>query len=126
MKKWLLLLCPLLSSCSVIMAANAKGTSVETIQKASTREDLIACGASLVSSEQIDHRHIDIFKIAHERSSLSRALLNGILDITTGCLWELAGTPIEIAYSQDSFFYIKVFFDNQDRIQTLELLPSPL
>ncbi len=122
MLKKLLFLLPILTSCSVMMAADSKGTSIETIQKATTRDDLIACGASLISSEQFEKKRIDIFKVSREKGSISRALINGLLDISTAFFWELAATPIEISYAKDVFYNVKVTFDRKDNIQAIEIL----
>jgi hypothetical protein len=105
-----------------MMAADSRGTSIETIQKATTREDLIACGASLISSEPSEEKRIEVFQVSRERGSPARALLNGLLDLSTAFLWELFATPIEIAYAKEDFYNIKVTFDSDDEIQTIELL----
>ncbi|HEX2583001.1 MAG TPA: hypothetical protein VHL30_02680, partial [Chlamydiales bacterium] len=65
MKKFLFLV-PIVTSCSVMMAADSRGTSIETIQKATTREDLIACGASLISSEPSEEKRIEVFQVSRE------------------------------------------------------------
>jgi len=105
-----------------MMAADCKGTSVKTIQRSIDRNDLIDCGATLVASEQrIDHK-IDTFRISKANGSFGRALVHGLLDITTSFLWELAATPIELSYAQDKFYTVKVVFDLDDKIQSIEIL----
>lgn len=121
MRKGLLFLLPILTSCSVMMAADCKGANVKTIGKAMTRDDLINCGAVLVASDPKEEGKIDTFRITQERGSISRALLHGLLDITTGFVWELAATPIEMGYAQDQFYTVRVTFDREDRIQSIEI-----
>jgi len=105
-----------------MMAADCKGTGIKTIERAMTREDLIACGATLVSSDKQEDHKIDMFRICHEKGSISRALVNGLLDIATGFFWELAATPIEMSYGKESYYRVKVVFDSEDKIESIEIL----
>jgi hypothetical protein len=121
MKKLFLVL-PILTSCSVMMAANLKGTHLKSIEKATDREELIAAGASLVSSKQVGDVKIEQFRVLHKKGSIARALVNGVLDLGTAFFWELIATPIESSYDQDSYFKLLVTFDHKDQIQSIEIL----
>ena len=47
--------------------------------------------------------------------------MHALLDISTGFLWEFAGTPIESSLGQRKAYSVKVTFDNE-RIEKIELL----
>ncbi len=112
----------LLSSCSVVMASNRGGSDVETIQGLHTRTQLIAAGAEPVDAEkQDDGSRIETFTVLKEHGSVARAFMHGLLDLGTGFIWELAGTPIESALNEKKYFSLKVTFDAEDQIQKMEL-----
>jgi len=118
MKK-ILLLVPVLCSCSVMMASRRGGTDIETIQTIATRADLLALGATPISETTEDGKQT--FLILKNHGSIVRAAMHGLLDVATGFLWELAGTPIEAYLSERKSFSIQVTFNNE-HIEKIELL----
>ena len=48
--------------------------------------------------------------------------MHGTLDVLSGFLWELAGTPIESTLTQKKYFSVKVTYNEAEQIQKIELL----
>ncbi|MDE3045314.1 MAG: hypothetical protein KGJ02_01525 [Verrucomicrobiota bacterium] len=122
MKKFLPLLSLLFSSCSVVMAANRGGTDVKSIQDTRSRADILALGLSptdTITNEE--GQRVETFVIRKEHGSIARAFMHGLLDLSTAFIWEVAGTPIEATLNEKSYYSVKVTFDNQDKIQKMEL-----
>lgn len=112
-----LLLASLLPSCSIAMAARKSGVDIDSVLTAHTREQLIVLGAQPIAAEGPTETYL----IQKKQGSIARALLHGILDLGTGFLWELAGTPIESALTQQKYYSVKVTFDGAHQIQNIEL-----
>ncbi len=111
-----------LSSCSVVMASKVEGIDFDTVQSFRSRDDLIAKGIeSIDSTENEQGQRVETYRILEQKGSIARAFLHGLLDISTGFLWELAGTPIESALNQSKYFSVKVTFDQEEQIQKMEL-----
>lgn len=118
----LLLSSILFSSCSVVMASNRAGVDIDQVQNVASRTQLIALGAVPVTSEtNSEGQLVETYQIEQERGSIARAFMHGLLDLSTGFLWELAGTPIESSLDQKKSFSVKVTFDEQEQIQKMEL-----
>ena len=49
-----------------------------------------------------------------DKPSTTRAIVHGVLDFMTLCLWEVVGTPIEA--TQGETFYVTVHYNEEDRI----------
>lgn len=104
------------------MASNRSGADIDALQNTSNRLQLIALGAQAVASEKSeDGGLVEIYKIEKERGSIARAFMHGLLDLSTGFLWEFAGTPIEHALDEQKFYSVKVTFNEQEQIQKMEL-----
>lgn len=120
------LLIPLLaayfSSCSVMMAAKHEGVELDHLQQAHTREQLIAMGAIPISAINTDGGEtIETYQILKEKGSVGRAMVHGILDLSTIFLWELIATPIESSLSQKKFYRVEAMIDENNEIKSLEL-----
>ncbi len=112
-----------LSSCSVAMAANRSGTDVGQVQKARTRGQLIALGAQVIGSDKdADGNLVESYRIQKEKGSVARALMHGVLDVSTLGLWEAIGTPIEGSLNKKEYFSIKVLYDKDENVKKVELL----
>lgn len=111
------------SSCSVVMAARKSGTSIEKLQYCKTRGQFLAYGPVVISSEQLPTGEIiEVYQYQKERGSAARALMHGVLDVSTFGLWEVVGTPIEVCVDQQTFFTLKVYYDACGVMQRVELL----
>lgn len=116
------LLC-LSSSCSVIMASKKEGHSINQVQSCRTRGQLIALASTVVSSERTcSGVLVEVYQILKERGSAARALMHGILDVSTCGIWEVVGTPIEACINQKEYFTIKVYYDEQEVATKVELM----
>ena len=125
MKKFpvFLFLFPLFTSCSVMMASNRGGTDIDAIQGIRTRTEMIALGADPIASERYENGElVETYRILKEKGSVSRAILHGLLDLSTGFLWEFAGTPIESALGQKKYYSVKVTYNESEQIKKMELL----
>ncbi len=125
MKKIMFLLVSvcLLSSCSVFMAAKKSGTSLSQIQVARTRASVITAGGTLVESGSNENGDIvGSYRFQKETGSPARALMHGLLDVSTLGVWEVVGTPMEGLMGQDDFYIVKFTFDKNDNVIRSELL----
>lgn len=112
-----------LTSCSVIMAARKEGTSIDNIQSSRSRGQLLSLGATIVSSERLSTGElVEVYQFKKEKGSAARALMHGVLDVSTFGLWEVVGTPVEVCMTDDKSFVMKVFYDAQENITKMELL----
>jgi hypothetical protein len=48
--------------------------------------------------------------------------MHGVLDISTGFLWEVAGTPIESYLGQQEYITVKVTYGPKDNVISAELV----
>lgn len=118
-----LILSSVVSSCSVIMAANKKGTNVENLQTARSRAQIISQGATVISSERLPSGElVEVYQFQKEQGSAARAFMHGVLDVSTLGLWEVIGTPVEVCMSDDKSFVIKVYYDENEYVKKIELL----
>jgi hypothetical protein len=105
-------LTPLLSGCSVVMSARKSGSSIEDISSCTTRNCLLTKSAVPLSHvTRKDGRLIsEDFKVQQPKGSVARAGMHGALDVATGGLWEVIGTPIEIVEGQKKYYIIHVTY----------------
>lgn len=113
----------LLSGCSVYMAGNKSGTDMASVQKCNTRIQFINLGAKILSSERLENGNlVEIYQIKAEKGSAVRAVMHGLLDLSTGFMWELAGTPIEAFLNKDQFITVKVTYAANDTVISAEFV----
>ncbi len=113
-----------MSSCSVFMAANKSGTSVDEISQCKTRTAIIAKGAESIKMEQNEEGNlVEYYKVQKPKGSTSRAVMHGLLDVATIGLWEVAGTPMEGAMGKKKYYGIRVTFDENENVKKMEVLP---
>ena len=124
MKKILFFLSLILcTGCAVYMAANKKGTDVASVQKCSTRVQFLNLGAKILSSERLpDGSLVEIYQVQAEKGSAVRAIMHGLLDLSTGFIWEFAGTPIEATMNKDEFITVKVTYGPGDTVLKAEFV----
>jgi hypothetical protein len=108
------------------MASKKEGADISQVESSRTRNDFLRLGATVVSSQQLSTGElVETYQIPKERGSAARAVMHGLLDVSTLGLWEIAGTPIEGNLNKPQFFTVKVTY-NLDGIATkAELIPSP-
>lgn len=111
------------SSCSVIMAAKKDGTSITKVQACHSRGQFIAAGATIISSDRsCGGQLVEVYQYQKERGSAARALMHGVLDVSTCGVWEVIGTPIEACVDQKEYFTVKVFYDEQENATAIQLM----
>lgn len=112
----------LLSSCSVMMAANKEGVPLEQIQFCHTRSQLLSRGVNLIDSCRLESGELmETYQVQKEKGSAARAFMHGALDISTFGLWEVVGTPIEAYSDQRAYYFIRVIYDQNEVIKRVEL-----
>ncbi len=111
-----------LSSCSVVMAAQKEGTNVSNVQQCKNRNQFIALGGKIISSDRMPNGDlVESYKFKKERGSAARALMHGLLDVSTLGLWEVIGTPIEVCCDKVEFFCIKAIYDSDNNVKSVVL-----
>lgn len=119
---FLCLACCLMASCSVMMAARVEGVSITEVQGNRTRDEMLASGARVMSSERdFDGRLVDVYRFQKERGSPVRAVMHGVLDISTMGLWEVVGTPLEACDGRE-YFMLRVYYNWDETVRKVELL----
>lgn len=112
-----------LPSCSVAMAARKSGTSVNDVQLANTRGQILSLGAKVISTEKDDKGNIvETYLVQKEKGSIARAFMHGILDISTCGVWEVVGTPIEGTMYKPEYFTVKISYDESGSVLRKELI----
>lgn len=113
----------ILTSCSVVMAARKEGTNIENVQSSRSRGQFISCGATIISSERLQTGElVEVYQYKKEKGSAARALMHGVLDVSTCGLWEVVGTPIEVCVDEDKYFAVKVYYDINENATKVELI----
>ena len=113
-----------LTSCSVFMAANKSGVSLEQLSACKIRECLLSNGATPISSKKNKSGTLveEIYKAKKPTGSAARAAMHGVLDVATLGIWEVAGTPIEGTMNKDEVYILKVLYkDNGEDIKAIQL-----
>lgn len=92
-----LLTCLSISACSVVMASRSGGVNPKQLTQCRTRSCLIAAGATPI--DQVKNKNgklvTESFRATMPTGSAARALMHGLLDVSTLGIWEVVGTPIE-------------------------------
>ena len=105
------------------MAGHKTGTDVASVQKCTTRIQFLNLGAKILKSERLqDGSLVEIYQVKAEKGSAVRAIMHGLLDLSTGFVWELAGTPIEAHMTKDEFITVKVTYGSGDTILKAEFI----
>jgi hypothetical protein len=108
---------PLLSACSVFMAASGSGTDPKELSECKTRSCLIAAGAIPIDDVKSKQGELysENFRATMPTGSAARAAMHGLLDVGTLGLWEVAGTPIEAIKSKKTGYVIAVKYAEDGR-----------
>lgn len=112
-----------LPSCSVVMAARKSGTDVNEVQSAGTRGQVLALGAKVVSSEKdAEGNIVETYMVQKEKGSIARAIMHGVLDVSTLGVWEAIGTPMEGLMGKTEYFTVKISYDKNGNVLKRELI----
>jgi len=115
---------PLLSSCSVVMAARQPSKKDLGLLAPGTERDLVIAefGAPVTSEPMPDGGRKEIYTFIQGYSTgakVSRAVFHSAADVLSLGLWEAAGTPIEATFDGKKIT-VRVIFDHNDRIVSEE------
>ncbi|MFP3017389.1 MAG: hypothetical protein ACEY3E_00375 [Candidatus Tisiphia sp.] len=94
----------ILSSCSVYKAASNEGISVSDITKCQTKGCFLSHGMEIVDRHQEENgKYMETYRAMARKSGLNylRTAGHGVLDVVTLGVWEVAGTPVEGAISNN-------------------------
>ena len=112
----ILLLASLVSGCAVGMALSGKKeVDVAKLHVGQPRPEVIAMLGNPIKTTTTETGSEDVFKCqAGNAPSLARAMGHGVMDVLTGGLWEVAGTPFEVF--QGSTYYLTITYDEDGRV----------
>lgn len=99
----------LLSSCAVYKAAENKGVSPKDISRCETRMCFLSHGMNPVEKTTLKNgQYLEIYRAQSRKTGLNyvRAAGHGALDVATLGIWEVAGTPIESAISNNRGYVV--------------------
>ncbi len=117
------LLIILLSGCSVFMAAKKEGISIDELSQCRTRSCVISKGAVPTKTEKTEEGDtIEAYTVQARKGSTGRAVMHGVLDVFTLGIWEVAGTPMEGAMGEKKHYSIKVTYDKDENLKSVEML----
>ena len=106
------------TGCAVVMATRGGGVSLEELSKCRTRSCVMSKEVALVDSKKDDQGNlIETYRVQKPRQSATRAIMHGLLDVSTFGLWEIVGTPIEAVKGKKEFYVITVHYDAEEKIQ---------
>lgn len=116
---------PLLSGCSVYMAANLPTKKDLAILNIGTDRDyVIAEFGAPVTSEPTEDGRKEIYSFVQgydKANKVSRAALHGVADVASIGLWEVIGTSVETAYSGEKVS-VRILFDKEGKIKESKIL----
>lgn len=111
------LLC--LSGCSVFMAANQPPErNLEILTAGTSRKRILSEFGQPISSRLVGMNRIDLFTFTQgysKEAKVGRAFAHGTMDVATGGVWEVAGTPTEAVFSGKKLSY-EITYDRYDRV----------
>lgn len=108
----------MICSCSVVMAARGnKPANLDVIVEGASRGQVEAeLGKPIYEKQGENGRTIAVYKytVGNEPSA-GRAVLHGAADVLTLGLWEVAGTPIELA-QKEGVNTVTVMYDRNGKV----------
>ena len=119
MKIFLVFTLLFLQSCSVYKAASNEGVSVSDVKKCKEKGCFLSLGMDIVGHKINDnHQYVETYrgKARKTGGNYFRAAGHGALDVVTLGLWEVAGTPIEGAMSNNlgNITVVATYYDKND------------
>lgn len=122
----LLLLTPSFSGCSVYLAMQGKEEpDISRVEVGSTRGQIeIELGDPVESKPNLEGGLSDTYVyVTGDEKSAMRALLHGAMDVLTLCIWELIGTPIELAQGERKA--LQIDYDANDYAMSVQKVAAP-
>ncbi len=106
-------ICLFTSACSVVMASRNSGVNPKNLTQCKTRTCLIARGATSIDQDANKNGKLisENFRATMPTGSAARAVMHGLLDVSTLGIWEVAGTPIEAIKGKKTGYVISVNYE---------------
>jgi hypothetical protein len=116
-----------ISSCSVYKAASNDGVEVSDVRKCHSRGCYLSLGMEILDKHTEENgKYTETYRAKARKSGFNyvRAAGHGALDVMTLGLWEVAGTPVEGALSNNrGYITARVVYasKNSDIIEKIEV-----
>ena len=113
------------SGCSVAMAAKQPPKkNIEILKEGMPRALVVAEFGNPVSSDTKEGKKVEVYSFTQGYSKpakIGRCLFHAVADIFTFCLWEVVGTPTELAFDGKKMVS-EVTYDASDKIEKVVML----
>lgn len=108
-----------LPGCAIVKAAKGKKDANLSVLKEGTPRAIVVAG---LGAPLYSDKSTDIYEACKgDESSLGRAIGHGVLDLLTFGLWEVIGTPIEMASDADKeCFRLHVIYDENNNLKEVK------
>lgn len=113
--------------CAAAMAASGtREANLSALNKGDTRSMVLAKVGQQPSRVINDEKGImEIYELERgNEPSAGRAIAHGVLTISTLGLWELLGTPLEVAKGEK--YYLTVYYDINEELKKFEITTTRL
>lgn len=126
MKKLIVLfiLLTLLPSCSVYMAATQPDKkNLSVLHKGTPRSIVIGTLGQPNNTEREHGNRKDYFEFVQgydDKTKIIRVVTHAGLDFFTGLLWEVVGTPVELA-ANGTKITLEIFYNANDRVEVVKM-----
>jgi len=108
-----------LPACSVFMAANQPPRKdLDVLTAGTPRSTILAEFGQPLSSRLVGHNRVDLFSFTQgysKEARAGRAFAHGTMDLATGGVWEIAGTPAEAVFSGKKLSY-EITYDSSNKV----------
>lgn len=119
----LIVLIPLLHSCSVGMALSGQEQKDTSVFYYGAHRSFVQAKVGLPSHaiQDKDGKWIDTYLIiTGNKPSAGRAIGHGVMDVLTLGVWEVIGTPIEAVAGGEEHDRFVIYYDEEDKIEKVE------
>ena len=119
----------LLSSCAVGMAASGKKNLDTSIlfPGAPRSAVILKLGAPETSTVDEEGNYVESYLIIEgNEPSSERAIVHGVMDVVTLGLWEVVGTPIELAAGSESSSRVVIHYDSNQKIRDIQFVDGEI
>jgi len=114
-----------LTSCSVGMALSGKENQNSSILFPGVPRTAVISrlGPPETSTLDEDGNYIESYLfVKGNEPSAGRAIGHGVMDVLTLGLWEIIGTPIELAAGSESYTRVIIYYDSNEKIKNTQLV----
>jgi len=115
----------LLTSCSVGMAVSGKENQNTSILFPGVPRTAVISRLGPPETSTLDEEgnYIESYLfVKGNEPSAGRAIGHGVMDVLTLGLWEIIGTPIELAAGSESYTRVIIYYDSNEKIKETQLV----